>query len=71
MKKKLKGVSLLETVVTMCVATMLFISLGSSFYMFRVLNKNTIKNSKKELNIVSIIDYMKSNADRIIVTNWW
>ncbi|MBQ0035476.1 MAG: hypothetical protein KBT35_00990 [Firmicutes bacterium] len=66
MEKSKRGLSLIETLVAMCIATMLLIGLGTSFYMFRTVNTNTVKDSKKELNIMSIRDYITNNGDNIV-----
>ena len=65
-KNKLKAMSLVETITAMCIASMLLLGLGTSFYMFRVVNTDTITNTKEELNILSVRDYINTNSEAII-----
>ena len=67
MRRNKKGLSLVETMVAICVATLLFASLGSSFHMFKMLNNSAIKNSKKELSMMSIRDYIENNIENIVL----
>lgn len=65
--KSKRAMSLFEVMITLCVSSLLMISIASTFYMFRVVNKSTIKNSQKELNMMSIKDYIDNNISRVLL----
>lgn len=65
--KAKKAMSLFEVMITICISSMLLVSIASTFYMFRVVNKSTIRNSRKELNMMSIKDYVENNITRVLL----
>lgn len=66
MRKSYKALSLVETMIAICVASMLLIGLGTAFYMFRSININAIEEAKKDINISSVKDYVTSNINSIV-----
>ena len=61
-----KALTLMETLVATCVATMLLLEVGSSFLMFRQMNNESRTDAKNELKVLEIKDYITSNVDKFI-----
>lgn len=57
-----KGLTLVETIVATIIASMLLLEIGSAFLMFRQMNNESVADTKADVKILEVEDYITTNV---------